>query len=355
MRPRLLVCLGVLVVALSGCAATPAEDDLPDSAPAYSAAASPTTAPEATPDPVPVTTPTIPYDGDCDALLTAADVGTIVGQLSVLAPYEGARVPEVDVSAGTLGGLACEWYGDWQPRMMAFPVDLVPADIAARYTDVVCEGYLYDGYGCRVARTTGDSWVLTTLPVTGEEMSGELSADEQSVLDALADAFAGAVAADPGTPVDVTESWWAPDCATVAEQLDLPTLLGSTAVEEGFPIDGSWDVSGDITETAGTLATCDWYAYGDTGEMTGLRLIMRPGGAWAWDDLVAYRDDLGPVVIDQSAAGATDAIRLSPETAEYEYDHYLTDGVNIVAIETDYLPGDVDAAVGDIFQALAAG
>lgn len=118
----------------------PAEDDLPDSAPAYSAAASPTTAPEATPDPVPVTTPTIPYDGDCDALLTAADVGTIVGQLSVLAPYEGARVPEVDVSAGTLGGLACEWYGDWRPRMMAFPVDLVPADIAARYTDVVCEG-----------------------------------------------------------------------------------------------------------------------------------------------------------------------------------------------------------------------
>lgn len=74
--------------------------------------------------------------------------------------------------------------------------------------------------------------MLTTLPVTGEEMSGELSADEQSVLDALADAFAGAVAADPGTPVDVTESWWAPDCATVAEQLDLPTLLGSTAVEE---------------------------------------------------------------------------------------------------------------------------
>lgn len=333
------VALAAAILVLAGCVPEPSDPPAASDPPATVEPSEPTTA---APEPSePVAVPTAWAGGDCSAILSAdtapAELGAVEG-----APHRTVQVP-----IATLGGLSCSFMGDNWLHVLIFPEGQVTPEIADRYTETVCESFGYDGYGCRVARTSGGAWTLTTLV----EGSGGVPVEPGPLLDATADAVAAnAAAASPGVAADRTEQWW-PDrsCTSIGEAIDIAGMLGIDEYDFGYPADGGSDVSTEIVLAAGTsLGYCAWYGWAEGNELRAIQFWPSPGGGWAWGDIAAEITETETLTVD----GAT-ATRAGVDVND-EPRVQLTDGVNLLTARVDELAGDPSAALAEILAALVA-
>lgn len=294
--------------------------------------------PSASPTPDAIVEPAAWAAGDCTALLSEQTAPAELGAIPV------NENPFTQVAITTLGGISCSFYVDSWVLALAFPVEQVPADIIARYREPVCEGFGYDGWGCRVGRESGGAWTLTTIG----DLSG--SAEATPLLDATADAVAANVAAaTPGIAADRTDGWWPQrTCTEVGAAIDLAGMLGIDEFDEGYPKDGGTDVSTEIVERAGTaLGYCAWYGWtGD--ELRAVQFWPHPGGGWAWDEIGAELS--GATALD---VGGTTAARIGA-TINGDQHAQVTDGVNVFTAVVDEIPGDGSAALAEILAALSS-
>lgn len=320
-------------LALGACQPEPSTGPV---SPSATAPASGTPDPSPTPSPTeaPQTSPTVLFGGDCAAVLPPSTTPAELGEVTAVDGYDGGT------AVSTLGGLSCLFGGDLPLQVMAFPRSAVADDIVDRYREPVCEGYGYDGYGCRVGRESGGMWSLTTL---GPSQWGD-EATPTPLLDATADAVAANIAAAaPPVPVDRTDAWWSATCGDLGADLDLVTILGVEDVESGYPADGGSDVATEIAVRAGSyLGYCAWYGFAGN-ELRAIQVWPYPGGAWAWE---RSADDLSEIET-LPVAGATEA-RIGIDGTMAVAD--MTDGGNLVRVAV----GEVDAAVPATLAAVMA-
>lgn len=245
------------------------------------------------------------------------------------------RTPEdaADTGVRTLGGVMCIWRGEDDGgngvRAYALPRDVVPTDVQEAYSDPVCEGYLYDGTGCRVAIADEETWLLVSADsfLPGEEV------DENLVRQRLADVvpvFEGSLP-DAGSPAAAvrTDRWWpAVTCAELAELVPLASLLDGD-IQEGYPSAFGSDVPDDIAERLGTTRFCPWYTITSGGELEAVVITVYPGGGWDYEREVA-RVEAEKVVTPLTVEGATAAVA-GVGGIRADGSHLLaTDGVNLL-------------------------
>ncbi|OYC97304.1 hypothetical protein [Microbacterium sp. Yaish 1] len=323
--------------------ATPVETSTPTPTPTPTPSQTPQPMPTATSTPdaeQQLTAPVIAFGGDCTQVADRVFLSSVFGE-----DFDEAAdlaIPEVAL----LGGIDCRWYspssGD-SVLAYALPSSVVPGEVAARYESTVCEGFLYDGSGCRRAVSDGDTWVLVTVSAVFNE-SG-YGVDETATtrrLDAVVPEFRDALpAAGRPMPAARTSSWWSPTtCDELLERVSVADVLGTTDFVEGYPSGFGTDVHMEIARDAGLGTVCRWYTP-NSSRLDAVIVTIYPGGAWEWDRLAAGdgRRDV-PVPVD--VAGATEAVRgvgaIRPDSS------YLlaTDGVNVVEIME--APDVVDAA-----------
>lgn len=299
----------------------------------------PTATATATPDPEPqLTAPVTAFGGDCSQVV---DPSALSGAVGVeLGPATDQSTTEVR----TLGGLDCRWESATFESVSVYvlPAGVVPPDIVAKYSEPVCEGFRYDGEGCRRALSDGATWTLVTVSGVFGQAEGVSNDVVTARLEAAIPLFATAVA-DAGQPMPAarTSSWWSPTtCDELLGRVSVADILGTTDFVEGYPSGFGTDVHIEIARDAGLGTVCRWYA-SNSSSLDAVIVTLHPGGAWEWDRLAAGdgRKD-APVPVE--VAGATQAVQglgaIRPESA------YLlaTDGVNVV--EVMEAPDVVDAA-----------
>lgn len=320
----------VAALALGGCQPEPVASP-PSPSPSASTPA------VTTPSPTPTAAPaaSVLFDGDCAAVLPQATAPAELGEVTVNEGNAGG------VAVATLGGLSCSFAGDSVVLVTAFPREVVADDIVDRYREPVCEGFGYDGFGCRVGRESGGMWSLTTL---GPSQWGD-EAQPTPLLDLTADAVAANIAGAPApTPVGRTPDWWSTTCSALGEQLDLKTILGVEDVETGYPADGGSDVYVEIVTRAGSfLGYCAWYGFASS-EVRAIQVWPYAGGAWAWDRSAEGLSEIETLAV----AGATQA-RIGMDANDMPMAD-LTDGVNLVRVAV----GELDAPVATTLTAVLA-
>lgn len=300
------------------------------------------TTPAATATPSPTPTPASPgtvlFDGDCAAVLPPSSAPAELGEI---APNEGSGG---GIAVATLGGISCSYDGDSVVLVTAFPRSVVADDIVERYREPVCEGFGYDGYGCRVGRESGDIWSLTTL---GPSQWGD-DLQPTPLLDATADAVAANAAAAPAAgPAGRTPDWWSTTCGALGTELDLDAILGVADVEEGYPADGGSDVDIEVALRAGSfLGYCAWYGFAGT-ELRAIQIWPYAGGAWAWE-----RSAEGLAEIETLPVTGAMQARIGIDAAEMPVAD-MTDGVNLVRVAVGEFDASVPATLTAVMAALA--
>lgn len=336
-RPHLPVRrLGVAALVLAATLAFGGCQPEPVAAPPSPSASTPAVA-TPTPSPTPTAAPaaSVLFDGDCAAVLPQAAAPAELGEIAVNEGNGGG------VAVATLGGISCSFDGDSVVLVTAFPREVVADDIVDRYREPVCEGFGYDGYGCRVGRESGGMWSLTTL---GPSQWGD-EAQPTPLLDLTADAVAANITGAPAsTPVERTADWWSTTCSALGEELDLATILGVEDVETGYPADGGSDVYVEIATRAGSyLGYCAWYGFAGS-ELRAIQVWPYAGGAWAWDRSAESLTEIETLPV----AGATQA-RIGMDATDMPMAD-LTDGVNLVRVAV----GEFDAPVAPTLAAVLA-
>ncbi|WP_434811719.1 hypothetical protein [Microbacterium sp. bgisy189] len=319
----------IIALLLTGCAtpAPVAQTPAPET---------PTTTPTPTPTETEPVVAQVLFDGDCAQVLPSEAIAEVIGAAGD--PREGR-----DLGTATLGGLGCGWTSEeGSLDVIAYPSEIVPADIAARYETPVCEGFLYDGYGCRVGVREADAWALVTVsPPLGAPADEEPPAS----LDVAAAHVAEALAGTTGNASTPTAEWWTTSCDDVEAALDLTTLLGVDEYEFGFPADGGEDVDTEINRASGSLiGTCHWYGYaGD--DARAVQLWAYPGAATQLESFIEGRD-VAPVSIE----GAEEALTFP---GDGYLDLAISDGVNVVFVDAHDVAVDVDVVGNAVLAALA--
>lgn len=323
----------------------------------------PTVPPAATVEATPVVQvqPSLPFSGDCSAVLTAQQLDGLLdegwvdeaAQLAAWSP-SGRLWPEID-AWGTIGGLECSWFaaegadlpeGVEAVAVFVAPAREIPATFTAEFAEARCDPS-YDAMNCRLARVDGDLWIMSSAgwspvepPVT--LLNGILDAVVQNATTSSTPARAG-----------VTDAWWdLPVCADFTENLGLDEAIGPYT-------DGYWEGSDQPEDTVLSLVgvglVCHWFT--DSERRTSAddpfyigQIALAPGGAWQWEALAAL-DGVAPVLID----GAEHAVIYSGTTEDEGSELFATDGVNLLSVSTTA----TDAVLADVasraFSALAAG
>lgn len=280
------------------------------------------------------------FSGECADVLPQATAPADLGEIPVNEGDGGGT------GVATLGGISCSYVGDSVVLVTAFPRAVVPDDIVERYREPVCEGFGYDGYGCRAGRESGGVWSLTTL---GPSQWGD-DAQPTPLLDATADAVAANLAGAP-TPVPATPTsdWWATTCEELGAKLDLATILGLDDVEAGYPADGGSDVGIEVASRAGSyLGHCAWYGF--VGQEHGLRAIQfwaYPGGGWAWERSAADLTEVETIPISGATKARTGVNSAGGPMAD------MTDGVNLVRVAVSEIDAAVAPTLAAVMSALA--
>lgn len=318
---------------LGGCQPEPTA-----ASPSPTAGATPAATATPSPTPTDASPGTVLFDGDCAALLRPSDAPAELGEITVTEGSGGT------IAVATLGGISCSYDGDSVVLVTAFPRSVVADDIVERYREPVCEGFGYDGYGCRVGRESGGVWSLTTL---GPSQWGD-DLQPTPLLDATADAVAANAAAAPAAaPAERTTAWWSTTCSALGTELDLAAILGVDDVEEGYPADRGSDVDIEVALRAGSfLGYCAWYGFAGT-ELRAIQVWPYPGGGWAWDRSAEGLAEIETLPV----SGATQA-RIGMDAAEMPMAD-MTDGVNLVRVAVGEFDASIPATLAAVMAALS--
>lgn len=328
---------------LGGCATTPTP---PSESPSTTVAVSPMPSPE----PV-VTEPVLAFGGDCDNVITGAQLSSVLGSSAAPRPdgvFDLFWLP----SAETGGGLTCAWYANARGEDRIPGADYVWADVLAsdqvpaatkqHYSTARCEG-VYDGTVCHLGVESTGSWALVS--------TGLLEYNADVAPQALSDlaSFVSANASEHPIPVapEQTELWWAtPDCEVIGDAVMLDEFFSNPAPGywEGGP--GAFD---RILSDIGLQIECPWFTESfDEGDTWGtITITLAPGSGWLWDHMAriereSSNSDAPPVTAeDVEVAGATAARQLT--YGEGQMMIVATDGSNILRV-TSTAGGQVEAA-----------
>lgn len=325
-----LATLCVMTIVLAGCARTPTPP--PTVAPA-------TTTPTASPETTPPGMPSIAFDGDCTRLLPSAEIESLVGQSAE--PDEDARGALPGIAS--LGGLECGWGGVAgleSFRVAVLPLDRVAESLRAEVSEPTCAESM--GITCMLGAAAGDLWVLVTTaagadtPAAHELLAPTLAAVSARVGD---NAAARTLVADT--------SWWAlPSCETMADRIDVVSLLGpeyTIGALDGRP-EETW-MAREL-EDAGVEATCRFRTDALPGDTKAFSVTLYPGGAWSSLELVP--SEAAITVPGAIAAGVEDATMPGgPQT----FRAAATDGVNVATV---IVSGSSDTAGGILARVFAA-
>lgn len=270
------------------------------------------------------------FGGECEDVVDIEALSAAIDATLIVETERG------DTGIGTLGGLNCVWrtaVGGSAVRMSAFPLDVVPAATRAAYAEPVCEGYLYDGSGCRVAISNDHTWMLITADAyewddNGGAIDGSAGVRLTGVLPLFETALSTAPAPRAAARAD---DWWpVTSCEELGARLPLEEMLGADGVEPGYPAGFGTDVPYELAKESGATIDCKWHAYPPAG-LSAIFVRAYPGGAWDWDGIVGAAATLRPLN-DAAVGGATSAVTgvggWRPESS------YLaaSDGVNVVVL-----------------------
>ncbi|KZE88897.1 hypothetical protein [Microbacterium sp. TNHR37B] len=317
-------------ISLVACAPTLAPDASPTAASSTPAAADPTPSAE------PAIAPTVPLNGDCGSVLSAAQLDELLGEGWKTRDERVLEwVPNSPIlpSAGgleTMGGLDCHWMigGDfssgspWDLGVVIVPADHAEHPSVSDLAEMHCDP-AYDTTVCRLGRVIGDVWVVVRSAVPGDELDSAAFLPE--ALDAVETSIGDGVEAAALPPGD---GWWTmPECADLAERVRLEGFLG-----EGYR-SGYWEGNPSreqlMLADAGAQLTCPWF----TGEAGGapdgtfyiVSLDLAPGAAWRWDGIAAAQ---GASTASVPGADAAVAFDLGDGNAAV----FATDGVNVLEV-----------------------
>jgi len=347
MRPlRALVIATVLL--LSGCVAAPTAEPIDTPTPATTGTASPTPSP----------TPSVPaegivaFGGDCDNVLTEAQVEEILGAGALPFPeWMAVHYPDYgEPASGPLeraGGIDCRWMaaddaeglpeGMTEIGILAMPAEAAGDAETAALADARCDPQ-YDSTSCRLGRSSGDTWLMARAGAFMETPPVEL-------LSAALDAAESNLAAYPAPIAAAREaSWWdIRDCVELGKAIDLADILGPD-YHNGY-WEGSPQHEDFLLEAAGVGQFCQWssdsMAIPEGEEHYIVSLTLEPGGHWRWADLAA--DDRLPADVN----GAQEAIRFVAEGEDRisSATTWATDGVNLLLVGVE--GGSVDVRIAE--------
>lgn len=329
----LLIAIGV---GLTGCVA-------PTASPSVSPSASKSPSPSSTPP----TQPELAFGGDCGAALTLAEVGAATG--ARVTSYSEPANP-IDWSVQQIGGLACYWQ-DASSYLLAW-VTIIPAatagdQVAKQDAD---EPYCYGGDvskgesdSCSFGLEIGDWWFAGVLyTAAGSGLHSQLG------IDALTAAITPRLQNEK-TPVRfVTPGTWSTslDCAAISARANLAAVLNRPSLigEEG---NGVPELGPGVygAMTASGYRECMWTDVRDTGP-SGFTVEVVPGGAWA----LTHGGIVGGTPVDVPGA------KTSLKAAIYGTDEFLfvTDGSNLLILESNYTTQDVMSLAPAVAPLLAA-
>jgi hypothetical protein len=303
--------LAAFSLALTGCATAE-----PEAAPAASSTPTPTPTPTPTVEPIvigPTEMPPVVFGGDCEEVLSADEVTTILGAESTIEELPPALGKFADQNAGAL---KCSWTTDGAGLDVtlitrgALGSAVFPAEVSARYFEDC------DGWFCSWQGEEDGLWMLFTF--TREGMS---QAEVEAGGEALAP-IVGANYAESGSEPWVRDrtGWWpALDCGQIA------VAVGAQA---GAELSGErWDSlegpdPGYLMAAEGTgEAHCT--LYDEAGDIVGF-VTTNPGlGAPPiWPDSEPV--ELGAPGITAVTDGATGSLTL----------YAMSDGVNRVHVQS---------------------
>jgi hypothetical protein len=330
--PRLpsLVAAAAAVLFLVGCAGSPVVVQPATTPVAPSAAAAATLAPGEQ--------PSFAFAGDCDSMVTEAEIEDLVGaDVTPLPAQPSGRASAVEV----LGGLACGWGGGdyaWYVALSVIPAEGLEATIA-EYSypggqDCWGQGEVGAEGACYFGRVVAGYWLAGVFQV--ESGSGLFPSDSINGLAAIVEERA---TDHPATPVAFPAGMWKPtQCGTLSDGVaekypgESGAVSGTTLtgyVGPGFPA---------ATVTVGELR-CNW--------SNSHRFVteLMPGAGWAIDRLT----DTAPIVVD----GAVAAVLQHEDDGSARIT--ATDGVNLAWITApEGVPEDEAAAfLAAVMQAAA--
>ncbi len=290
-----------------------------------------------------VTTPVAPFGGDCDALFQEDGVLAAIGPAEQRTPSERWWV-----GLQRAGGLSCGFSADAVGGSVVILPAALTGSLSVDETEPSCRR-AYDEVWCSDTRTGGDFWVLA-LGVYGDDPSAPSmeGAPVPEVLTELADAVAVAVSDETATPVTPSATTVALplDCADLADEIDVPSLLGDgeifpTRIEEGGgPLDRI------LAEAVAVSGRCDWAELEDFREVG---LVVYPDAAWAWSEPELSESLEAPEGLTVSGLDA------QVSGNEYRTVVLVSDGTNLVevighGIDTD----DLVAATERVLAAVSA-
>ncbi|MBM7503551.1 hypothetical protein ACFPER_08715 [Agromyces aurantiacus] len=321
-RPSHLAPAAAAVLLLAGCAASPSAD-LPatiapeDPAPAAHAVAV-----------APGEPPPFAFGGDCNAMVTEAEIDELVGADVIrIDPETGGSVSPVDV----LGGITCGWGGG--DYAFSAVLTVIPAggleDQIAEFSypgGLTCWGQDAAGTGgaCYFGRVTAGYWLGGLLQV--EDGSGLLPADGIDAVAALVEQRASEY---PSTPVELPAGTWHPlDCTALADALADETSTDAPGATTGQTSGGYLGPIPLGAEAAVGFARCTW------SDPPGFTTDLTPGGGWA----MARLTDAAPIEVEGASAavlqehpGGLDRI-------------IATDGVNLAQVTVPESSAPAEAA-----------
>ena len=328
MRPRAALSLAFLTtLLLAGCAtATTSPGAVPVASPPAS-----TSTPTPSPSAEVVLTPTVPFGGDCERVLTAADLDGFFGEQWAT---EETKTEEwgigeyLDVAPiETVGGLQCRWFVDDAAgdsvtgvSVTIAPEESLPIAYTGEFREAEC-GAESDAKLCRMARIEGDLWVLA-------QVSDLMTQPAPDLLPDLLDA----VSAHLPTPAQSVSDagWWSlPSCEDFGAAMALQELIG-----EGYNT-GLWEGEESFQmaalREAGVSVLCEW-STGDgrlapDGGYHVPSITIVNGGHWRWQEFADF-DGAESVTVE----GADDALVVPGNDGATVGQVLVTDGVNVVEV-----------------------
>lgn len=326
-RPAALSLALLTTLLLAGCASSATS---PGAVPEVSPPAS-TSAPTPSASAEIVLTPTVPFDGDCERVLTAADLDGFFGE-----QWATEETKTEDWGIGeyldmapiqNVGGLECRWYVDGAAEASVSSVSVtiapessLPSAYTGQFREAQC-GTESDAELCRMARIEEDLWVLAEVSDAMTEPAPDLLPD---LLDAVSTHL-------PTPAQSVSDAgWWSlPTCEDFGAAMALQHLIGedyNTGLWEG---EESFQMA--ALREAGVSVLCEW-STGDgrvapDGGYHVPSITIVNGGHWRWQEFADFDGAESAVV-----PGADDALFVPGDDGATAGQVLVTDGVNVMQV-----------------------
>lgn len=206
------------------------------------------------------------FDGDCEAV-----GGTPDGQWSGPDPTLAPSKPWL-ITIPTLGGLVCQWQGDFAALVFMIPHELRPDTELDDFVDCGELGY------CFVSATLGAAWMTAEIVSSG-------ALDDEPSLQARVEQFLDSLGEAPALPRrEYPVSYGSTVC-------DEPRKVVQLEAELGFDIEYAVSESQyggyapPVTSVALRTAVHCNLQWTDDGAAQLARAVLIRDGAWAYDDL----------------------------------------------------------------------